>query len=47
MGVPFTSMTGKEAVQQTLFQWQTYSLAKAANNTLASSKVPGPSTTDY
>ena len=28
----FTSATGKEAIQQTLFQWQTDRLAKAANN---------------
>ncbi|MGL5012704.1 MAG: SU10 major capsid protein [Bacteroidales bacterium] len=32
MDVPFTSMTGKESVQQTLFQWQTDALAKAAKN---------------
>lgn len=29
---PFTSMTGKESINQTLFQWQTDSLAKAGKN---------------
>ncbi|MGL5012705.1 MAG: SU10 major capsid protein [Bacteroidales bacterium] len=32
--VPFTSMTGKESIQQTLFQWQTDSLAKASKNAI-------------
>jgi hypothetical protein len=30
--VPFTSMTGKESIAQTLFQWQTDSLAPVAEN---------------
>ena len=29
---PFTSMTGKESIQQTLFQWQTDSLLQAKDN---------------
>lgn len=29
---PFTSMTGKESINQTLFQWQTDSLAPAGDN---------------
>jgi len=29
---PFSSMTGKESIQQTLFQWQTDDLPKAAKN---------------
>lgn len=30
--VPFTSMTGKESIQQTLFQWQTDALAPVGQN---------------
>ena len=37
--VPFTSMTGKESVQQTLFQWQTDSLAKAAKNAVLEGEI--------
>ena len=29
---PFTSMTGKESIDQTLFQWQTDALEKAKSN---------------
>lgn len=32
---PFTSMTGKESVQQTLFQWQTDALNAAVDNAIA------------
>lgn len=32
---PFTSMTGKESIQQTLFQWQTDSLNAVAKNAVA------------
>lgn len=32
---PFTSMTGKESINQTLFQWQTDTLAKAGENAVA------------
>lgn len=32
---PFTSMTGKESVQQTLFQWQTDALNAAVDNAVA------------
>lgn len=33
--VPFTSMTGKESIDQTLFQWQTDSLSSAGDNAQA------------